>query len=366
MFKHIDAFAGVGGFRLGVEHAAKTMEVETSCVMSIENDVRCQEVYRDNFGQTPEGDITKLPLSTIPEHDLLTAGFPCQPFSRNGKFYNKNGKFLGEDDRSNLFLHLVNILRAKQPKYFVFENVKGILRMKNKDGSLVIETIMNNLSEAGYNASYSIHNSHNYGLPQHRDRVIIVGARKELPKIFIGDPPSPTITCVRDILQTKVLTKYSIEHLWRKRIIRLGAVQGARVRNHPFSKGTSRIVVIKWLYERAIKPKTPTGTIRPLGIIYGDIPSGLPRQQDKLYSIMGLSPTLATFAKPVFDTPEGLRALTPRECFRLQGFPDTFKLYRTDTAAYKQAGNAVSVNTIEHIMLAVLKNYLELPVDNRA
>ena len=144
--RFIDAFSGMGGFKLSIERAAGYFGLESECVASIEFDNDCRLTYEKNFGHPQTHcDITKIDIDELPEHDFLMGGFPCQPFSRNGKFYNKNNRTLGDDDRKNLVEYLIEILEKKRPMYFLFENVKGLLAIKKEDGSSCLETILSKI-----------------------------------------------------------------------------------------------------------------------------------------------------------------------------------------------------------------------------
>lgn len=334
MIRFIDAFAGVGGFHTAI----KLVDPSAQCVTAIEKDVNCQKIYELNYGIKPLGDITTIDPSTLPDHDLLVGGFPCQPFSRNGKHYNNNNKTLGDDDRSNLFLNLVSILKTKQPKCFVFENVKEILSIKNKDGSLFLDTLIDHLEEAGYKVKYKILCPSEFGVPQQRKRVFFVGIRIDIKFDYQFPTLKESVCSISDILETTVNDKFLLENVWKNR--KNSKIGGTRLEalKEGYSSGNWQI------------PTEPTMKITPISIIYGDTPSGLPRQQDKLYSIMGISPTVATFSTPSVDAPQGWRMLTPRECFRLQSFPDAFLMPKNDTTGYKQAGNAVNVKVVSEVI----------------
>ena len=306
------------------------------------------------------GNIREAKTESIPDHDIIFGGFPCQPFSRNGKWFNKNDKTIGDaEDRDNLFLELVRILKDKQPKYFVFENVKGLLSMRNKDGTLCFRTIIENLracGEHGYTVYPKVLDAADYGVPQQRVRIFLVGIRNDLKQDFAWPSKIPKTTSIEDILESEVPAKYLISNIWKNRKIKGGGPdEGPGKKNHPFEIGHSRHEVIRYLYDEAIKPTTKTHKIESLAILYGDTPSGLPRQQDKIYSIKGIAPTIATFSTPVVDSAQGIRQLTPRECARLQGFPESYKFPKKDAAAYKQIGNAVCVPVVAAILRELLK-----------
>ena len=155
----VDLFSGIGGFRLGMEKAG------FRCVFSVEINKHCQEVYRKNFKDTPETDITKIPLSRIPKHEVLTAGFPCQSFSICGK---RKGF---EDKRGNLFFRICEIIQSKQPKLIFLENVKYLIYHNNGE---TLRQMVSSLCELGYYVNFKILNSLHFGMPQNRERIIII------------------------------------------------------------------------------------------------------------------------------------------------------------------------------------------------
>lgn len=386
VLKFVDTFAGIGGFRLAAEGAIRHAGATPRCVMSVEKDTFAKATYKDNFGDEPSGDIREIRPEAYPDHDLLLGGFPCQAFSRNGKYYNHNKRTLGEDDRNNLFLCLVDILKAKQPSVFVFENVKEIQSIKNKDGSLFIDTVLENLRGCGYVVSTKLVDSADHGVPQQRKRVYFTGVREDIAdaselRLEQSDNSRPNL-CVKDILDKSVAPKYLLETNWRNRWLN-GGMKGNERNGIPgvlkrlADKGIpkekyaaaleewlkasgpqiSRLSALRLAYECGEwnKPTAPTSEITPVAIIYGDTPSGLPRQQDKLYSVMGISPTIATFSTPAFDVEDGWRLLTPEECGRLQAFPKDFKRHPRDAIAYKQFGNAVTVTAAKSQVLAAVE-----------
>ncbi|CAG1772210.1 partial DNA (cytosine-5)-methyltransferase 1, partial [uncultured bacterium] len=154
----IDLFSGIGGFRLGFEQAG------FECLLSSEINNYCREVYKTNFGDFPLGDITQIPLDIIPKHDVLSAGFPCQPFSICGK---KKGF---ADTRGTLFFHICEIIAAKKPKVVCLENVKHLI---HHDKGNTLSVIIGALEELGYLVNFKLLNANNFGLPQNRERIII-------------------------------------------------------------------------------------------------------------------------------------------------------------------------------------------------
>lgn len=350
--RYIDAFSGLGGFGICASRVAKELGIESECVASIEFDEDCRKTYEKNFGHPQTHcDITKVDINSLPEHNLLMGGFPCQPFSRNGKFYNKNEKTLGEDDRKNLVNYLIEILVAKQPDLFLFENVKELTTIKNSDGSSFFNTIILNLQDIGYDVSWKVLDAKDYGLPQQRKRVYLVGRKGSekptfiWPKAIRKNPP----VSVKDILEPVVDSKYLVEPIWRKR-------KNIKLPGYKWEKMVELYNSGEWA-----KPVEPTGKIEPLAILYNDTPSNGPRQQDKLYSIMGVSPTIATIVLsiPSFDAPQGWRQLTPRECARLQGYPDSYILPEKDSVAYKQVGNSIALNVVSEIISCMISPRIE-------
>lgn len=376
----VDTFGGIGGFHLAIRSACASRGLVAECVKAVEFDAAACKTYEANHGINPNGDMTKIAPEDFPDHDLLTGGFPCQAFSRNGRVYNfanrTDGKDLSEDDRSQLCFKLFDILKIKRPRFFIFENVKEILTIKNKDGSMFIETILSNIDDCGYDVVYKVMNSVDFGLPQQRKRTYFVGTRKDLwlKGKYAFPTGSPLDVCVGNILEEDVPSSYLLSNLWKNRLIGQESVSPRQAVSKMLSCGrkkyadalerfldTSATDSITRLQALEIAfhcgewtaPTKRTNTIHPIAIIYGDTPSGLPRQQDKLYSILGISPTIATFSTPSFDAPGGWRVLTPRECARLQGFPNEFKLHENKARAYKQIGNAVSVNVAKAVVGAL-------------
>lgn len=354
MLKYCDAFCGLGGFSLAVH---SVLGENAQCVWAIDHDKNVSSTFFNNFGIKCHGDIREVDHQNIPDHDLLCGGFPCQPFSRNGKWFNHNDKIVGEqENRDNLFLELVKILNFKKPKLFLFENVKGLLSMKNVDGSLYFDTILTNLKCSGYRVFTNVIDAADYGVPQQRERIFFVGIRNDIKDNFVFPIKIPKTSCISDILENNVSEKYLLKILWENRKIKLGfKPENANKVNHPFPKNYSRYETIKYLYDKAIKPIKKTSKIESVAILYGDTPSGLPRQQDKIYSVYGISPTIATFSTPCIDSLQGLRQLTPRECARLQGIPENYILPIRDNLAYKQIGNAVTVPVISYILKELVK-----------
>lgn len=206
--KFIDLFCGIGGFRIAFEQACKENAVQTECVFSSDIDKFVQQSYEANFDEKPFGDIKDVEEDDIPEHDVLFAGFPCQPFSIIGQ---RKGF---EDTRGTLFFDIARILKAKKPKAFILENVKQLAgHRKGK----TLEVILNTLQELGYHVQFKVLNALDYGLPQKRERVFIVGHSE--PIIFNFPEPERNYRSLSEILQAdeKVDDKYLASDRIRKK-----------------------------------------------------------------------------------------------------------------------------------------------------
>ena len=394
VMKFIDTFAGVGGFHLGVKNVLPDAE----CVLAVEWDQDAKDTYLNNFPETPIfGDITEL--TEIPEHDLLTGGFPCQPFSINKQSSVKK-VYDEEDNRSNLFLQLVRIAELRKPKYLLFENVAALASMKNKDGGLVIEEIKYAFEHIGYNVDYKVYDAADFGVPQQRKRVFIIGKRKDLNETINWPKPEYKKVTVRDILDNDELVgKEYNANLDNKtctsRCFHKSEDSSMRwdksnryycnrsnknddrvfkwvVTSEPDSKKTEEKLELvpeytkddmiwqdkKKAFEESSRNNNPMKNgkivITPKNIIMYDTPSKISRQHERIYSIDGISRTLATFGHPLFNVDGRLRYLTAKESARLQGFPvdDGYKVHQTHGTACKHFGNAVCVNVVEAIVKA--------------
>jgi len=300
-FTFIDLFAGIGGIRIAFERAGG------ACVFTSEWDKSCQDMYEANFGDRPHGDITKLVAEDIPDHDILTGGFPCQAFSIIGS------KLGFADTRGTLFFDVERILKKKQPKAFLLENVK---QLTTHDNGRTFKIILNKLENLGYFVHYKVLNGLDFGVPQKRERIMLVGFKKNYPFEF---PKRGTKTKVlADILESdnKIDKKHFLSDYFRKKLqIRL---------KEQNKKITSRPVVLH---------ENKGGNI-------GIHPHSCALRANGSYNYL---------------TVNGERRLTPREMLRLQGFPDTFKIIVPDTQARKQAGNSVVVPQIEAVAHAMIQ-----------
>lgn len=315
-FKFIDLFAGIGGIRLAYQNLGG------KCVFTSEWNNFAKKTYEANFGEVPFGDITKINESTIPDHDVLLAGFPCQPFSIAGvskkNALGRNHGFLDET-QGTLFFDIARILERKKPSAFMLENVKNLV---SHDKGNTFKVIKKTLTELGYSIHYQVLDG-KYFVPQHRERIIVVGFRN---KVFKGKenfqfPTLPKATArIKDILESKIDTKYTLsDKLW------------------------------KYLQDYAAKHKAQGN-----GFGFG------------LTDLEGISRTIsARYYKDgseVLIPQKGMnpRRLTPRECARLQGFPDEFIIPVSDNQAYKQFGNSVTVPLIQAVGKQLVKSLLQV------
>lgn len=297
--RFIDLFCGIGGFRIAMDQACLENDLIPECVFSSDIDPFCQESYEANFGHKPSGDITKILPKKIPDHDLLLAGFPCQPFSIIGQMKGF------EDTRGTLFFHIASIIKEKRPKAFVLENVKQLV---GHDKGQTLKVVIKTLQELDYHVQYAVLNALDYGLPQKRERVIIVGHRE--PIMFSFPSPIRPFKPLSQILEKKVDVKhYASDYIKKK-----------RKEKH------------KSAYKPSIWHENKSGNIC-------SYPYSCALRAGASYNYLLVN---------------GERRLTPREMFRLQGFPDSYKIIDNDTQARKQAGNAVPVNMVKAVILKLL------------
>ena len=205
--RFIDLFCGIGGFRQAMIEACRENDLIPKCVFSSDIDIACQLSYEENFGERPFGDITKISEDDIPDHDILFAGFPCQPFSIIGQRQGFN------DIRGTLFFDIARIIKHKRPKAFILENVKQLV---GHDKGQTLKIIVNTLQDLGYFVQYAVLNALDYGLPQKRERVIIVGHQE---RIFFSFPsPIRPFKPLSDILEKNVDIKhYASDYIVEKR-----------------------------------------------------------------------------------------------------------------------------------------------------
>lgn len=316
-YSFIDLFAGIGGMRIAFERNG------AHCVFSSEWDKKCQETYFANFGVIPYGDITVINEKDIPDHDILVAGFPCQPFSIAGvSKKNSMGRATGFEDKTQgtLFFDICRIIKEKRPKAFMLENVKNL---KSHDHGHTWEVIESSLRELDYSVSSRILDGQDF-VPQHRERILIIGFDKRR----YGDVDFKFDYCTPE---EKPVLKNILEPF-------------------PDPKYTLTPKLWQYLQDYAAKHKAAGN-----GFGYG------------MPDLNGVSRTLS--ARYYKDGSEILisrgngeipRRLTPRECARLQGYPEDFKIVVSDTSAYKQFGNSVVVPLMTEVARLVTLRLKEL------
>ena len=299
----IDLFAGLGGFRLALE------SLGSECVFSSEWDQNAQDVYETNFGERPYGDITEIHESSVPEHDILCAGFPCQAFSISGK------KLGFEDSRGTLFFDVARIVKHKRPKVVFLENVKNFA---SHDGGNTLKVVRNTLEELGYTFSAKVLNAADYGVPQARERIYIVAIRNDaLVSPFSFPKKQKLSTFVEDIL---LENEEAVQHLYVDR-------SDLQIAN------TTQVL----------------NSNRPIRL--GIVNKG--GQGERIYSPKGAAVTLSAYGGGAFAKTGGYlingrsRKLHPRECARLMGFPEDYALSPNSNQSYRQFGNSVVVDVLQ-------------------
>ena len=306
-FTFIDLFAGIGGTRIAFESAGG------DCVFTSESDRFAQQTYEANFGEAPSGDITTIPPDTIPGHDVLVAGFPCQPFSIAGVSKKISlGRPHGFLDRTQgtLFFSIARVLEVHRPPALFLENVRNLA---GHDEGRTFAVMLEVLSKLGYRVSHRIIDAQ-VVVPQHRERIYIVGFRDDLDVKFRWPDIRPRKTRLRDVLEKDpVDARYTLsDRLWHY-------LQGYAAKHRAAGNGFGFGLA------------DPDGVSRTLSARYFKDGSEILIPQDN--------------ANP--------RRLTPRECARLMGFPSDFKIPVSDTQAYRQFGNSVVVPLVEQLALAV-------------
>lgn len=331
-YPFVDLFAGIGGFHLGFKNAG------FDCVMASEIDEHARKVYAQNHTMTPLGDITKISPKSIPDHTVLTAGFPCQPFSICGQ---KKGF---EDTRGTMFFHICHIIKEKSPEVVVLENVKFLFY---HDRGYTLKVIMRSLKDLGYNVSYSIQNSVYYGVPQNRERIIIVASKSgyfDFKKLHLNYK----IPVLQDFLDTP---NAHMEYLERSEY---------QLIENPVIQKKSGLCFVGYRNKPLRKVGVKENTLHL---------SRVHKQPNRIYSVVGTHPTLPSQETSgrffvYIPNEDRVRKLTLRECYRIMGFPDDFYISPIKTEAYKQVGNSVCVPMIttlaQEIKTQILDNNNEL------
>ena len=303
-FRFVDLFAGIGGIRLGFE------SVGGRCVFSSEFDEAAQRTYEANFGERPSGDITKIAASEIPDFDVLLAGFPCQAFSIIGK---KEG--FANETCGTLFFEIERILREKQPPAFMLENVRNLA---SHDGGKTFRVIRDHLTALGYRVHAKVLNALDFGVPQKRERIVIVGFLDDVPFAFPDPVPENERKTLADVLETNVDRKYYVRDAIRNARL-------AKLKDPDFPKPY-------------VSHENMAGSITP-----------------RPYSA-----ALRSGASANYILVDDERRPTEREMLRLQGFPDSFKIVVNYSQMKKQCGNSVAVPMIQAVarqMLSALRDH---------
>lgn len=320
--KFIDLFAGIGGFRYSFDKCG------CECVFSSEIDECCRNVYQDNYGDYPSGDITKIKAEDIPDFDILCAGFPCQPFSICGR------KLGFEDTRGTLFFEICRIISQKKPKVVLLENVKNLV---NHDKGNTLQTIITTLKDFGYNVVYKVLNSKDYGVAQSRERIIIVATLHgvfEFDKLKKRKP-----VYINDILDETGEFEY------------LDKTEYTLIDKKLIRRQPSGLIFVgyrnKGTWKTGVRPNT-------------EHLSRVHRQPNRIYSAKGIHPTIPSQETSgrfwiYIENEDAVRKLTINECYKLMGFPKEFKKDNNLANAYKQIGNSVVIPMICEIANEIIK-----------
>jgi DNA (cytosine-5-)-methyltransferase len=326
--KFIDLFCGVGGIRLGMQSAG------FECVFSSDINLECQKTYEANFSEKPFGDITCIDTDKIPNHDILCAGFPCQPFSISGK---QKGF---DDTRGTLFFEICRILEAKKPSVVMLENVKHLMY---HNGRNTLSVILQKLEGLGYSVSFKLLNASNFGVAQNRERIIIIGTTQKTKFDFSRLKQVSRKHILKDIIDKEGEFEYMSEGdftlIDRPKIQSSGLIF-AGYRNKSFRKAGVR-----------------EGT---------DHLSRVHKQPNRIYSVWGVHPTLPSQESSgryfiLLEDNKTVRKLTINECWRLMGFPEDFKKISKISEQYKQLGNSVAVG-----MIAAIAKEIKIQLFNEA
>ena len=319
-FLFSDIFAGIGGFRIAFRKAGY------SCIYSLENNKYCRETYVKNFHELPENNIEDIDINAIPRHDVLIAGFPCQPFSISGKLKGF------EDTRGTLIYYVLKIIKERQPKVVLLENVK---HLKYHDKGNTLKKIIHHLEELNYYVSWQILNASDFGVPQNRERVIIIGCKK---KYF-------------DFSKIKFKSKVILKNFLDKN-------NGFEYLNEPYTLIENPVRQESGLIFIGHRNKK----IRTNGVRPGtEHLSRVHKQPNRIYSSEGLHPTLPSQESAgrfwIFDDGK-VRKLTINECYKIMGFPKNFKRISPLSEQYRQIGNSVCVPMIFEIAKQIKEQLL--------
>lgn len=322
-YTFIDLFAGIGGMRIAFERAG------FKCVYTSEWDSHAQEMYKLNFNEEPAGDITKINEHDIPNHDVLLAGFPCQPFSISGK---KEGF---ADTRGTLFFDVLRIAQAKKPDVLLLENVKHLV---HHDHGRTLKVIISSLQDLGYKVTWRLLNGKDFGLPQNRERIIIIASKERDFDFDLVQKSSP------------VTLEYFLEK--EGDFEYLDTSEYTLIDEKYVKKQKSGLIFVGYRNK----------TIRNAGVRPGtEHLSRVHKQPNRIYSAQGTHPTIPsqeTSGRFFIHHKGKVRKLTLKECYKIMGFPDEFKLVQPIGECYKRIGNSVCVPMVEEIARQIDKQIL--------
>ena len=385
-FKFIDLFCGIGGFHQALHRMG------AKCVLACDIDKSCREVYKNNYGIDPISNVKDIKEDTMVDFDILCAGFPCQSFSNGGN------KKCFEDERGLLFDEIVRIAKSKKPRFMFLENVKHILKVSN---GKVIQYIKDRIATIGYNLQMFQISPHNYGIPQQRERVYFVCIRNDIyngtdiilpkyhgnidfnrfldkreniaPKYFIngdilhvleswdamikqfkvGEKISPTIM-MNDAFVTYTPTEFANFADWKKDYINKNKPLIEKYRTQ-FTKWYNQHSTLLQKREIYGKLEWQTGEIKENDSIFAHFIQI--RQSGIRVRKVHYFPTLVAISQiPIYGKEK--RYITPRECARLQSFPENFKIHGDDKKSYKQLGNSVNVDNVYTVISSTLNKYI--------
>ena len=388
--KYIDLFSGIGGFHQAFNQLNE-LGYETECVLSCDKDKHCRSIYQENYGIEVHPDIKKLKPEDIPDYDILCAGFPCQPFSNAGK------KTTFKHHKGTLFDEIMRLIKDKKPKFLFLENVKHIMKVSNGE---VFKYVMAKLDEFGYNVQLFKMSPHEYGIPQQRERIYFVCVHKSIDKkeVELVEPKTSEII-LENLLQNKeeVGTKYFVSgdvktalEAWEEMIkefevgekisptimanefhkvytpVEFTALAAWRQENKKKNKPLYNKYKVKWdeWYERNTtilkrreiyaKSEWQVGKVKDNDSIFDYFiqlrQSGIRVKKKKYF------PTLVAMSQiPVYG--KEMRYITPRECARIQSFPESFIIHNDDRQSYKQFGNSVNVDNVRNVVKSTLHTY---------
>ena len=319
-FTFVDLFAGIGGFRIPMQ------ELQGKCVFTSEFNFHAQRTYELNFGEVPFGDITKIDLDTVPEHDVLTAGFPCQPFSISGKMKGF------EDTRGTLIYNVFQIIEKRNPKVVFLENVKHLV---HHDNGNTLKTILKDLALLGYQVSWKVLNASDFGVAQNRERLIIIGHKTK--QFDFNKVKKQTKKILKDVLEKDIAFEYLDEPYTLL---------------EEYKTQQSGLIFIGYRNKK----------IRIAGVRPGtENLSRVHKQPNRIYSVEGVHPALPSQESSgrfwIYD--QGVvRKLTINECYRIMGFPDKFVKINNTAELYRQIGNSVCVPMIKAISAQIKEQLL--------